>query len=593
MIPAVAAARIGASANPIRLGLWLLAVLSLLLASGCALGPARQQQVDQRIANERSDRVDCQREDRCASASPLLDAARAHPQEHRVALLEHGADALRIRLHLIRSAQRSIDVQTFILRDSASSRLLIDELLAAARRGVHVRVLADQLFSHGEPRSIAQLALAHRLFEMRFHNPTFRESSTQLWEMAVGALCCFTTLNQRMHNKLFLVDDQVGIIGGRNYADTYFDLDPDFVYYDRDLLVSGPSVKEMADSFDLYWQHPLSVPPERLSDVGRALFRGREQASLPLDETVILRQRLDAIARDADDMALIDQRFVQTQMPVQSLRFVVDQPVKARSRNPDANAVSLAFADLLAKANDEVLLQTPYLVIDKVNRRAYRTRSEDRPNLAVKVSTNSLAATDAIPVYALSYKYKKRYLRELGFDIYEFKPVPGDVADMVEGATPEQSPRVSMHAKSAVFDNRIGLVGTHNFDPRSDRYNSEAAVIIDDAAFAQRLAATIRRDIEPANSWLVAKRERGPAPFYRLSRFIESVSTALPIFDFWPFRYASNFELQEGCSPIARDHPDFYRCHADVGNFPGVDSALKRFLTRLGTAFGAPLVPIL
>src|SRR5690606_6645180 len=110
--------------------------------------------------------------------------------------------------------------------------------------------------------------------------------------------------------------------------------------------------------------------------------------------------------------------------------------------------------------------------------------------LAVRVSSNSLAATDAIPVYALSYKYKKRYLRELGFDIYEFMPHPADMERMVERLPGLPPPRLSMHAKTMVVDGRTALVGTHNFDPRSDRYNTEAAVIIHDPAFAQSLAAS-------------------------------------------------------------------------------------------------------
>ena len=56
---------------------------------------------------------------------------------------------------------------------------------------------------------------------------------------------------------------------------------------------------------------------------------------------------------------------------------------------------------------------------------------------------------------------------------------------------------MGMHAKSLVIDGRVGVVGTHNFDPRGDRYNTESAVVINDPGFARELAASIRRDIEP------------------------------------------------------------------------------------------------
>ena len=568
-------------------------LILLVLLSGCALGPARQQQVDQRLAQEQDQSQQCPGDGRCAAPSPLLEAAAAGRDRHHALQLEQGADALRLRLHLIRAARQRIDLQTFIFRDSASSQLLLAELLAAARRGVQVRLLVDQLLSFGDPNHMAHLALAHANLELRVYNPTFREASTELWEMALGVVCCFRSLNQRMHNKLFIVDDTVAIIGGRNYDDSYFDLDPEFLYYDRELLVSGPTVPAMTASFQAFWQHEESVPFSRLADVGRSLLAGRERPVAPFPAVAPVRQQLAAISADADDATLVRGRFLAPLVPVAQMQFVADHPAKVHSEDPMANAVSLAIGELLAQGRDEILLQTPYLVLGRDSRRMFKARREQTPGLTVRVSTNSLAATDAVPVYALSYKYKKRYLRELGFDVYEFMPHPGDMATMIEPLPALPPPRLSMHAKSLVIDGHTALVGTHNFDPRSDRYNTEAAVIIRDQAFARSLSASIRRDIDPDNSWLVARRERGPAPFYRLSRWLESVSTALPLFDLWPFRYASSFQLNPGCPPLARDHPGFYECYADRGDFPEVDSVLKRFLTRLGTAFGAPLLPIL
>src|SRR5690606_2108014 len=70
--------------------------------------------------------------------------------------------------------------------------------------------------------------------------------------------------------------------------------------------------------------------------------------------------------------------------------------------------------------------------------------------------------------------------------------------------------RVGMHAKSLVIDDRVGVVGTHNFDPRGDHYNTESAVVIEDPAFAAALEASIRRDIAPGNSWVIAPRDKAP-----------------------------------------------------------------------------------
>jgi phosphatidylserine/phosphatidylglycerophosphate/cardiolipin synthase-like enzyme len=571
-------------------------VAVLLLFAGCALSPARQQQVAQRIVEEQAQALDCRPPQACAPSSPMHALLDLDDGRHRVLLLEQGADALRLRLHLLRTARRSIEVQTYILNDGASTELVLAELLAAARRGVRVRLLVDQLFSLDDPDQLAALALAHRNFELRFYNPTFKEARTQAWEFAAGILCCFSRFNQRMHNKLVLVDDAVAIIGGRNYRDSYFDLDPEFAYYDRELMVLGPAVADMRASFEAFWQHRRAVAAAALHDVGRVLLDPADTGPAlgePADTADGVRDRLAALSAQADDPALVAERFVEPVRAVDDLRFVTDAPVKIGSRRPDANAASEAIAALLASAQHEVLMQTPYLVLGRDSLRMFRDKRERQPDLVVRVSTNSLAATDAYPVYALSYKYKKRYLRELGFRIHEFQPAPADIGAMVELAGPVRAPRVSMHAKSLVIDRRTSLVGTHNFDPRSDRFNTESAVIIEDAPFAEQLAASLLRDMERGNSWVIAPVQRGPAPLYALSRMLESISTALPLFDLWPFRYATSWEADPDCPPVEPGQPGFHDCHRDVGDFPEVDSPMRRFLTRLAAAFGAPAVPIL
>ena len=49
-----------------------------------------------------------------------------------------------------------------------------------------------------------------------------------------------------MHNKLLLIDDAIGIAGGRNYENRYYDWDDEFDYRDRDVLVAGPAAAQHA-----------------------------------------------------------------------------------------------------------------------------------------------------------------------------------------------------------------------------------------------------------------------------------------------------------------------------------------------------------
>jgi phosphatidylserine/phosphatidylglycerophosphate/cardiolipin synthase-like enzyme len=155
--------------------------------------------------------------------------------------------------------------------------------------------------------------------------------------------------------------------------------------------------------------------------------------------------------------------------------------------------------------------------------------------------------------------------------------------------------RIGLHAKSMVIDNRIGVIGTHNFDPRSENYNTESAVVIHDAAFAQALAASIRRDISPANAWVIAPRAKPPV-LSGLDYSMGKVSEALPLFDLWPWRYATSYQFRPGpdcLAPLPSNDPAFHRCYEAVGDFPEVNVGAKGLYTRLLTAFGAGLVPIL
>jgi len=317
------------------------------------------------------------------------------------------------------------------------------------------------------------------------------------------------------------------------------------------------------------------------------------------------------------------------------------------------------------------VMQTPYLVLSRGARKMFK-RMHDRPDPpTITISSNSLASTDAFPVYALSFKYKRRYLRELGFHLFETKPQPldtpvdiaasgapertttqvgdlnnGPVTDVsANGITPaieqhgiegvligsggsaggrssaarprtlldkitfdeaggifrrrnnrlvplrETGLRISLHAKSIVIDGDIGIIGSHNFDPRSDHYNTEGAVVVHSTEIAQRIQQAILLDAAPQNSWLIARRP--PSLVSGVNGGIAQVFEELPLFDFWPFRYATSYELKPGCAPLPSEDPHFHDCWTPVGDFPGVEISVKAFATRVLTAFGAGFAPIL
>ena len=635
-------------------GWWLRSlVLSLaLLGSGCAsLSDAQRTRAASIAQAARSQVIDCSGPDACAQASPLHELgsrafAQSTPQapHHYALILDQGQDALLARINLIRSARQRIDLQTYIFDKDDSARMVLDELLAAARRGVQVRVLIDQLSAIADLQILAALAGSHANFQIRIYNPSFGKAKLNYFDYAGSVLCCFRRFNQRMHTKLILIDDSVGITGGRNYQDDYYDWDAEYNFRDRDLLVAGPASREMAANFEAFWNARRSVPVERLNDVGRKLLKEGVPA-MPAD-AFLRPARVAALSAQASDAQQVRERLADRSLAVGEVKYVADLPQKHRRERPDAAAPAAPeLKTLIMGAQDEVLLQTPYLVMSDAAQDLFRSLRQRPDAPQVVVSTNSLAATDNAVVYSMSFKYKRRYLREFGFRIYEYKPFPEDAPvdyaallgdapiglageaptddddDRIErpqalrklqrteprpsflssGAATRLLPlkragvRIGLHAKSMVIDNRIGVVGTHNFDPRSENYNTESAVVIEDAAFAQALADSIRRDIKPENSWVIAPRAK-PVVLSGLDYSLGKVSEALPLFDLWPWRYATSYDFRPGpdCpAPLPPKDPGFHRCYEAVGDFPEVNVGPKWLYTRLLTAFGAGLVPIL
>ena len=288
---------------------------------------------------------------------------------------------------------------------------------------------------------------------------------------------------------------------------------------------------------------------------------------------------------------------------------------------------------MLEAAQSEVLIQTPYLVFSGDARRMFRSLRRGQPELEIRVSTNSLASTDAYPVYAISYKQRKRLVKGLGFRIFEMKPHPEDqpvpLARMAPVAAAEGQavegcagsgrrgrleraceraglepqdplplsdgdprPRVSLHSKSFVVDDEVGWVGSHNFDPRSEATNTESGVFVYGEAFAEDLRARIEEDMRPGVSWTVAPRKKIPVISY-FSGLIGSVSRTLPVFDIWPFRYTTLYELKGGEEPVPMGHPEFLDRYEPVGSFPEVALSSKQIQTILISAMFGLATPIL
>jgi len=592
---------------------FLLLILAAVLLPACSLSQKKVQAVDARVKESREVALNCpvDREDRCAHASPLLELGQraSHEGRHFVTLLEHGESALALRLHLIRSARGHIDVQNFILRKDDSGELLLNELLNAARRGVQVRLLLDQMFSFSDTEYLVQLTMAHRNLEIRFYNPSFYKAEMAKHDWISAVACCFRRFNQRMHNKLMVVDDLVGVVGGRNIADRYFDYDTNYEFKDRDVAVFGTTAVDMRESFDWFWRDIKTVPVQHLRDVAAKLLDDPPGSLAPYQPPARMAPLLEAVA----DAEKVRAAFVDTAFQIDRLAYFSDRPRKqAPRRDPAYRDMSQQIYDILLSAQHSVLIQSPYMVLSWRARELFRELRQRNPEIELVYSTNSLAATDADTVYGHTHKHKKRYVHELGFHLYEFKPYPVDApqffprwselideksrgfdsASAVSGdnsTIPMPAPRVGLHSKSFVVDGRVAMIGSHNFDPRSEGFNTENGLIVWDEAFAQTLEGLIRRDIAPRNSWVVAMRPNEEQARTAIETDPESITEFMP----WFYGSTSVYELAPGKQPLPPDSPDFYRHYYSVGSFPEVITTRRQLnILFLGSVFGF-LEPIL
>jgi len=388
------------------------------------------------------------------------------------------------------------------------------------------------------------------------------------------------------------VDGRYGITGGRNYQDRYFDWDPAFDYRDRDALVVGQAAWQMRQSFDEFWQHPYSVALEHLDDVSQRILDGQKNQS---EWFTPLAPHARQMAMQAFDYDTIRHKFVDSALVAESVEYFSDSPdkvVRSRSGKKANKALSVKIRDLILSARQEVVMQTPYLVLSRKAYRAMKKLRRHHPGIRLLVSTNSLASTDAFYVYAISFKHKRRYLKRLGLLIYEYKPRPAYWREMFASPVVNENTRFGLHAKSFVIDSTLSLIGSHNFDHRSDTLNTEAGLIITSAAVARALKAHIKRDTDPENSWVVAAKEEVPV-LSAISGLIASVSRALPVFDVWPFRYSSSYELLSPYPAVEPGHPDFYQNYRPVGSFPGVDLSSKQIQTIIISAFAGFAEPVM
>lgn len=571
-----------------KVGILSIAILlALLKCLGC-----QSNCIQKAALIERDSSLTCSQviENRCAIPSQFQDLAdeafqkRTDQDKHYVGILAIGEDALLTRIHLIRAARESIDLQTFIWEDDDVGQLLFLEMLQAARRGVKVRLILDQYGTDTPPDIIARMTTAHENIDIQLFRPVMNRGGKSFPNTLLTLFFHSDNLIKRMHNKLFVVDGRIGIVGGRNVEDAYYDYDGQICFKDMDLLVIGPEVANMARSFNKYWEHDLTKSALELPDIAAAALRYHADNDSVLFDEVELPE-LIALRDQADAYSIAAERPMIKLQVVGDVEYVADLPDKKNLSDKGHHWNSTQHVEeLLLKAENEIIMETPYLIHNTEGSKILRALRKANPDLRIVFLTNSLGSADQVITYS-SYVVQRQFLVGTAkAQVFELKPVPDDVEAMVPRYERAGKPRMILHAKFFVVDGRISFVGSHNFDPRSRNLNTENAVIIRDELFAASLKQIFERNTAPQNSWVVARRQKIPL-LGHASEFVAGVSNHVPVFNVWPFDYSTCFELKEGFEPVPQGHPDFHVNHWVKGSFPRIEGSNRDLPVRIGKDF--------
>ncbi|MFC0336670.1 putative cardiolipin synthase [Kushneria avicenniae] len=411
-------------------------------------------------------------------------------------LLSDGLEAFEVRAHLARHAEYSIDSLSYILEEGVTTHVLMAELLAAAERGVDVRMLVDDM-SAMNVQSMLRAMQTHPRIEVRLFNPvTFWRR--YYWSHRLAMALTLRRSHRRMHNKLWLVDGAVGIAGGRNLSDDYFITASDYNFADLDMLVAGGhAVEQMRECFSRYWHgrcvRTLSSLVPEIPDYDWQALR---------DE---LKQKLSG--ESLAESPFLPIHHGETRQIEDGLGELVPARGELYWDHPDKSCqpgypsrefiMGTELGAMIAETQRRIKIVSAYFIPserDVIDIEALLERGVD-----VTILTNSLQANDTPIVNGAYAPWRRRFLTK-GAHMHELR----------HGHKPRRrrmhhfgAMASSLHGKAMVMDDKRLFIGSFNMDPRSTWWNNEMGLRVDHEGLVADLDDVIERALSPASSFKV------------------------------------------------------------------------------------------
>jgi len=385
--------------------------------------------------------------------------------------LDTGSHALGVRLGLIDRAERTIDIQSYLIRDDVTGNLIGLHLAAAADRGVRVRLLMDDALTHEIDAGLLSLDV-HDNIEVRVFNPFPRRRSR-----LISFIANFNILNRRMHNKSFTVDNQVTIVGGRNLADEYFQSGGKDEFIDEDLLAIGTVADDVSDGFDEYWNSAEAIP---INAFNAMVPHSSLEDSTQQGRTYLEQHRGGAFLKSVDDSLAVQIAESTLDLVPAKATVVLDRPDKIRKLLARPTAItSVYLQQMVTSATTELIVVSPYFVPQNNGVKFFG--SLVRKGVRVVIISNSLASTNHSSVHAVYARYRKPLL-EQGVELYELRP---------NLTTSDTTTKRTLHSKVATVDREKMFVGSFNLDPRSLYLNTEMGMAVESTELADSMALSI------------------------------------------------------------------------------------------------------
>jgi cardiolipin synthase C len=405
-----------------------------------------------------------------------------------IRLLSSGEEALASLITLADHAERTLDIQYYIIHEDDSTKTLLHHVRLAADRGVRVRVLVDDLNTAGEDRRFMHLS-SHANVEVRVFNP-FTAGRFSTLTRLIASATDIRRINHRMHNKLFVADDALAITGGRNIGDQYFTLDPRSNFVDLDVVAAGPIVPQLSASFDQFWNSKYAIP---IASVASSV-----------DAEATAAPPIEAQISDND-------RWLEHEITAKKLDLIwapatvlADRPAKIASETSPDEELTIAndITALMSAAKQDLSIISPYFIPGKQGVALIAKLVQN--GVHVRILTNSLASTDS-PLVDIGYARYRVALLELGVDLREMRPKLGQKHVRFH---PFRSSNASLHAKALVIDQKIVFIGSLNMDERSAKINSELGLVINSAELAREVTGLLD-DISTDGSYKLQLDQRG------------------------------------------------------------------------------------